>query len=66
MAWETDVRKGTARIGTTTREGFILMRDRDKRVVAFHATDSDERRSFLPLHEEDQFVVPEEAFEPSP
>jgi hypothetical protein len=66
MGWEIDVRKGTATIGATRREGFALMRDREKRLIAFHANDrSDERAAFSPMREPDQFVVEEDAFFPA-
>lgn len=66
MTWEIDGRRGTAAIGGAQRKGFALMRDRDKRILAFHL--EIQERSFDPLslatepRAADQFAIGEDAF----
>jgi hypothetical protein len=67
MPWEIDVRKGTAMVGATRREGYTVMRDREKRLISFHVTDerSQEWMGVLAMRETDQFVVDEDSFVPA-
>ena len=60
-----DGRHGTAKFGDSERNGFALMHDPDKRLIAFHALgdESDGRTPAEPFPR-DQFVIAEDAFEP--
>ena len=68
MPWQTDGRTGVASIGATQREGFALLRDAEKGLVAFHARLDTE--VFDPSNPrprpESQFVIPEAAFRETP
>ena len=62
MAWETDGRRGVATIGGDRREGFAMLRDAVKRLVAFQS---------FPIGQftvedsaGDQFTITEDQFEP--
>jgi hypothetical protein len=66
MPWEIDVRKGTATIGALRREGFTLMRNREKRLIAFHVVEEHSYNAApMSPRTNDQFVISEEAFEPA-
>jgi hypothetical protein len=67
VPWKIDIRQGVAVIGNTRRQGYTLMRDPEKRIFAFHAVEDD---AYDPAAVEahrpnDQFVIQEEAFEPT-
>jgi hypothetical protein len=67
MPWEMDVRKGTATVGTTKREGFSIMRDRARRLIVFHVRDQrlDQHIAESPVRVDEQFVLTEDVFEPA-
>ena len=67
MPWEIDVRKGVAVIGSIKRQGFTLMCDREKRLLAFHACEELDFYADALSRERptDQFVISEDAFEPT-
>jgi hypothetical protein len=66
MPWEIDGRPGTAVVGESEMEGFALMRDRTRRLIAFHARVS---QGFDPTNPApkgaEEFVISEEAFRPA-
>ena len=62
MAWETDGRLGVATIGGDRREGFAMLRDAVKRLVAFQSFPA---RSVTPQESAiGQFTITEDQFEP--
>ena len=64
MSWELDGRKGIAEIGNARLEGFALMRDPAKHLIAFHI---DSRNGMGPSDHgsstTEQFLIDEDAFE---
>ena len=66
MSWKMDGRHGAARFGDSRREGFALMRDQIRHLIAFHALPDE---GYLPGGREpsspDQFVISEGDFEPN-
>ena len=67
MAWELDGRRGTTMIGGEQRDGFALMRDPERGLLAFHAVPPgpfDPTASRPPAAE--QFVIDEKGFKPAP
>ena len=65
MSWQMDGRNGTARLGDSRREGFALMRDQARHLIAFHSLCD---QAYGPAGPErsplDQFVISEGDFEP--
>jgi len=64
--WEIDGRTGTAAIGDERLPGFAFMRDRERRLIAFHAflrERLDPSSSGPPPI--DQFTIEEDAFQPA-
>jgi hypothetical protein len=65
VGWKIDGRKGRAIFGGSRREGFALMRDPDKRLIAFQPSDDDNfHRDPSQPSTTDQLLIREEAFEP--
>lgn len=60
-----DGRNGKAKIGAARLKRFALMRDFERRLIAFHATPG-ELWALRPAESPttDQFVIGEDAFEP--
>jgi len=65
VGWKMDGRTGTARIGSSQRSGFALLRDPDKGLIAFHAVDDSPGPAPAEPTPTDQIVIAEEAFEPA-
>ena len=65
MSWQIDGRIGAANVGDSRREGFALMRDQARRLIAFRVRSGEgcrlARSEPAPL---DQFVISEGDFEP--
>ena len=60
-----DGRNGVATVGESRREGFALMRDQGRHLVAFHVRSNDTYASGGPEPSPlDQFVISEGDFEP--
>ena len=61
-----DGRNGVATVGESRREGFALMRDQGRQLIAFHVQPDD---AYVPSGAEplplDQFVISEGDFKPN-
>ena len=65
MSWQMDGRNGAARFGDSRRNGFALMRDQDRHLVAFHILPDEGYRAAAPEPPPPhQFVISEGDFEP--
>ena len=66
MSWQMDGRIGASTVGESRREGFALMRDDGRHLIAFHVLPND---AYTPGGPEpsplDQFVISDDDFEPS-
>lgn len=66
MSWQMDGRTGAAKVGDSRREGFALMRDEGRQLIAFHVLPDDASTPGgsepAPL---DQFVISDGDFEPN-
>ena len=66
MSWVMDGRQGGAKVGESRREGFALMRNQARHLIAFHVLVDE---SDGPAHREpallDQYVISEGDFEPN-
>lgn len=65
MSWQMDGRNGAARLGDSRREGFALLRDQGRHLIAFEVVPDE---GYGPaVHEPrllHQFVISEGDFEP--
>ena len=57
LSWELDGRNGTARLGDIQLRGFALLRDSERRLIAFH-TSHDQHPEMLGVAQK-QFVIAE-------
>lgn len=66
MSWRMDGRNGAARVGDSRREGFALMHDEGRGLIAFHVlpdeADAPAGPELSALH---QFVISDGDFEPN-
>jgi hypothetical protein len=61
-----DGRRGGAKVGDSRREGFALMRDQGRHLIAFHVlTDQGDGPAPPEPSPSDQFVISESDFEPN-
>ena len=65
MSWKMDGRRGVAKSGSAGREGFALMRNPEKNLIAFQAfpTENSDASPSEPTPR-DGFVIYESEFEP--
>jgi hypothetical protein len=65
MSWQMDGRNGAARVGDSRREGFALMRDQGRHLIAFHVLPDEGYGPAAPEQRPPpQFVISEGDFEP--
>lgn len=66
MSWQMDGRTGGTKVGDSRREGFALMRDQARHLIAFHVV-LDQGDGPAPPEASlfDQFVISESDFEPN-
>ena len=66
MSWKIDGRHGAAKVGESRREGFALMHDRARRLIAFQAVPDE---AYLPAGSEPselrEILIDEVDFEPN-
>lgn len=66
MSWQMDGRIGAVTVGESRREGFALMRDKGRHLIAFHVLPGE---AYAPSGPEpsllDQFVISDADFEPT-
>jgi hypothetical protein len=65
VAWELDGRSGDIELAGKSLRGFAVLRDRSRRLIAFHAAAAP-RDLNLWARGTEQLVVPEDQFKPSP